>query len=115
MKTERIANNQEPIAKPIAKAETRIALIHTEARPWRKCGVGLPKDRVCRRCGCTHTTPCADSRIQGPCCWAEPDLCSACLTDEEFVRFMEGDGRPSRGKNPKSEVRSPNARRGNER
>jgi hypothetical protein len=31
--------------------------------------------QICRTCGCSHYDPCL-----GGCSWAEPDLCSACVT-----------------------------------
>ena len=36
--------------------------------------------RACRVCGCTETSACTTP--SGPCRWAEPDLCSACLANE---------------------------------
>lgn len=45
-------------------------------------------ERECRKCGCTHSTPCWDSRLGTPCAWAEPDLCTACLTRPQFMAFM---------------------------
>lgn len=49
----------------------------------------LNDERECWKCGCTHTTPCWDKRLMSPCAWAEPDLCTACLTDAQFLQFME--------------------------
>jgi hypothetical protein len=34
--------------------------------------------RACRKCGCTHTTPCVDPRTGATCHWVAMDLCSAC-------------------------------------
>jgi hypothetical protein len=44
----------------------------------------------CRRCGCREETPCDDKRLQGPCGWIAPGLCSACLNAEEFEDFLDG-------------------------
>lgn len=37
------------------------------------------RERSCRVCGCTQTTACTEPDTGRPCCWAEPDLCSACV------------------------------------
>lgn len=52
---------------------------------------------VCRRCGCTEERACFDQHLDGPCCWAEPDLCSACLTHNEFATFLS-DAEDKRGR-----------------
>lgn len=39
----------------------------------------------CRRCGCTDFEPCLTD--EGPCCWVENNLCSACLTKEDMERW----------------------------
>lgn len=41
--------------------------------------VDEPEGGVCRKCGCTDTTPCVDE-FGMPCSWVEPDLCSACAS-----------------------------------
>lgn len=46
--------------------------------------------RKCQRCGCTDDRACLDGRLMQPCCWVERDICSACLTHAEFVRFIRG-------------------------
>jgi hypothetical protein len=35
--------------------------------------------RRCRSCGCTETSAC-ESEEEGPCGWAEADLCTACVS-----------------------------------
>ncbi len=40
---------------------------------------------VCRVCGCTEDDPCTFEGLSGQivaCCWAAPDLCSACAGDD---------------------------------
>jgi len=39
----------------------------------------------CRRCGCTEFDPCFTD--DGPCSWIEENLCSACVTTEDFERW----------------------------
>lgn len=43
-------------------------------------GPNVPEDAlpVCRVCGCTDDFACEDDGTGTPCCWIEPDLCSAC-------------------------------------
>jgi hypothetical protein len=36
--------------------------------------------KACRTCGCTELSACLDPDTGVPCSWAEPDLCSACVT-----------------------------------
>lgn len=60
------------------------------------------KERACRRCGCTQNRACEDDRMIDACCWVEADLCSACLSGPEFMRFMAGHKRPSVGLDPDS-------------
>ncbi|MFA5186476.1 MAG: hypothetical protein WC551_08375 [Patescibacteria group bacterium] len=43
-------------------------------------GGDMAKEQTCRGCGCTNTTPCMTA--EGPCHWAEDDLCSACASQE---------------------------------
>lgn len=38
--------------------------------------------QACRKCGCTWNTPCYDHET-GSCWWVQPDLCSACATEDE--------------------------------
>ncbi len=38
--------------------------------------------QACRQCGCTEVTACRVNEV--PCCWVEPDLCSACAI-EPFI------------------------------
>jgi len=45
-------------------------------------------EQRCRKCGCTHFTPCIDPN-EGPCYWVEDDLCSNCATPEEIEAAME--------------------------
>lgn len=40
--------------------------------------------QTCRECGCTEVTACRVAEV--PCCWVEPDLCSACALEP----FLEG-------------------------
>jgi hypothetical protein len=59
-----------------------------------------PKERACRRCGCTEnciTENCQEKSKGAGCFWIEEDLCSACLTPAERKRFRNGRGesRPS--------------------
>lgn len=46
----------------------------------------------CRRCGCTQYNACEDERLMDSCSWVEKDLCSACLTASEFVRWVRSGG-----------------------
>lgn len=43
-----------------------------------------PKERACRKCGCTDRdcTQCVE-KTGKPCHWLEWDLCSACLDEPE--------------------------------
>jgi hypothetical protein len=50
----------EPVAPP---APASLALAHEP-------------ERSCRVCGCTDLSACVDE--DGPCCWVDEDLCSAC-------------------------------------
>lgn len=64
---------------------------------WRTSGPGREPMWIvaraavmqCRRCGCREETPCHDKRLRGPCGWAAPGLCSACLNREEFEEFLQ--------------------------
>lgn len=47
----------------------------------------MPDERKCRDCGCTHHKPCVD-RDGYPCSWVAEDLCSACLPQEAWLKFM---------------------------
>jgi hypothetical protein len=38
----------------------------------------LPVSQICRNCGCSWCDACIS--IDGPCSWAEPDLCTACIS-----------------------------------
>jgi transcriptional regulator with XRE-family HTH domain len=38
----------------------------------------LPTTQICRNCGCTWCDACMSAN--GPCSWAEPDLCTACMS-----------------------------------
>jgi hypothetical protein len=65
---------------------------------WRVAGEGrepiwiVARAEVmqCRRCGCRQETPCQDKRLNGPCGWVSPGLCSACLTRLEFEEWLNG-------------------------
>lgn len=48
----------------------------------------MSMDQECRECGCTDDAPCLTS--EGPCCWVEHDLCSACA-DAGVEAEGEGD------------------------
>lgn len=37
---------------------------------------------TCDGCGCSELDPCLDERTGGPCSWAAPGLCSACVDDD---------------------------------
>lgn len=52
------------------------------AKPHAKAATGA-KERSCRRCGCTETTPCV-GKTGETCMWAARDLCTACLTTSEL-------------------------------
>jgi len=41
----------------------------------------------CRRCGCTEFDPCFT--VDGACSWVEENLCSACVTIEDFERWKQ--------------------------
>ena len=56
----------------------------------------LQPERACRRCGCTQGHACVT--FEGTCGWAEEDLCTACLTPAEKIRWRAGDNKPSRGR-----------------
>jgi hypothetical protein len=43
---------------------------------------------ICKSCGCSESRPCFDEDADGPCFWAEPDLCSVCAP----VAGLEYDG-----------------------
>jgi hypothetical protein len=45
---------------------------------------------ICERCGCTDFSACWDERMDSPCAWAGPGLCTACLTDVEFELATAG-------------------------
>lgn len=82
----------------------------TELAPASIGAGSQPKgaERACRRCGCTWTTACLT--VNGPCCWVEKDLCSACLTRPEAMRWMAGHKNPSRGVFGKVSTRGRRAR-----
>lgn len=42
-------------------------------------GATFPPPAICRICGCTDHDPCDDGFGDG-CAWAEPDLCSVCVS-----------------------------------
>lgn len=57
-----------------------------DTRPYEQGGgKKAPREAgVCRVCGCTDFLPCP-----GGCAWVEPDLCSACATDEELRKKID--------------------------
>ena len=63
----------------------------------------LCKEPKCRRCGCTQNSACEDGRLMDSCCWAETDLCSACLSKVEFNRWMAGKKPTTGGKRREKE------------
>lgn len=58
---------------------------------------GDPVDRQCRICGCTDIGACTEAD-GSPCCWADDDLCSACMV------FQDAAGRWARATFPKTVV-----------
>lgn len=73
------------IAYETAMMESDAAMTNAAADALERIGAvpvnGLPPvpksaGRLCRECGCTDARACMTS--EGPCSWAEDDLCSAC-------------------------------------
>jgi hypothetical protein len=64
--------------------------------PWSVVGEGREPVWIvaradvmqCRRCGCTEENPCW-SFTEGACAWAQPGLCTSCLSDKELVEFLQ--------------------------
>ena len=54
--------------------EVRQRLVPVADELW-----GIVDSRRCRSCGCTETSAC-ESEEEGPCGWAEADLCTACVS-----------------------------------
>ena len=55
-------------------------------RKAKKIGPKLskPESGVCRKCGCTHETPCVDPTYGSPCAWADKEktICTVCAKKE---------------------------------
>ncbi len=61
----------------------RTEIRNPKAEGRKKSEIRNPKERRCRRCGCTHGKPCVNKATGLECCWVARDLCSECLTKEE--------------------------------
>jgi Zn ribbon nucleic-acid-binding protein len=50
----------------------------------------IKPERKCVRCGCTDAAACYDKVLGMGCCWTDiEDVCSACLTTDEFNVWAE--------------------------
>jgi len=71
-----------PTTEPIARAVA--AQSHPEPiSRWELPQLQQANVRRCRVCGCTEDNACMTP--DGPCCWAEEDLCSSCAAEMELI------------------------------